>query len=365
MKRSFVRLVSAQRSRLFGESVCATRIRRQVERLEPRQMLAGTPLITEFMAVNDGTIVDEDGAYSDWIELHNPDAVALDLAGWSLTDDANDLTQWTFPSVVLASGDYLVVRASGLDRMGTGPGGEYHTNFKLSGAGEYLALVAPDGLTVVQEFTANEGVYPEQASDVSYGLELGTLDEVYFFQPTPGAPNNGPTSDSPSYRVLINEIMYHPDSLSEAEEYIELFNDGNATVDLAGWQFTAGVEFEFPAGATLAPGGYLVVAADVAAFSAKYPQVDLGAVYGDWAGSLSNGSESIELSDASGARVDRVVYADEGDWAQRVRGPNDQGHFGWQWFAAHDAGGSSLELQQPGMTNDLGQNWASSAVAQG
>ncbi len=32
------------------------------------------PLITEFMASNDSTLADEDGDFSDWIEIHNPDA---------------------------------------------------------------------------------------------------------------------------------------------------------------------------------------------------------------------------------------------------------------------------------------------------
>jgi len=57
-----------------------------IETLEPRQMLNAGPIITEFMADNDGTLLDGDGNSSDWIEIHNHGAQTADLAGWSLTD---------------------------------------------------------------------------------------------------------------------------------------------------------------------------------------------------------------------------------------------------------------------------------------
>lgn len=342
-----------------------THRRLALETLEARHLLSGVPLISEFMAINASTSADEDGAYTDWIEIHNPDPAPLNLAGWHLTDDKDDLAQWAFPSVTLASGEYLVVRASGLNRLGTGPGGEYHTNFKLGGNGEYLALVAPDGVTVAQEFVSADGQYPPQAADVSYGLVAGSTEEKFFLSPSPGAANSGPVSDNPLARVLINEIMYHPDSLTDVDEYIELYNAGTQAVDLGGWGFTSGVQYQFPLGATLAANSYLVVAADTTAFLAKYPAVDPAVVYGGWQGHLSNSSERIALTDQASNLVDEVTYADQGDWAQRGRGPEDQGHYGWEWYAAHDAGGASLELINADMTNNQGQNWGGSTAAQG
>ena len=103
-------------------------------------------LISEFMADNAGTLMDDDGDYSDWIEILNTSHAPVDLHGWHLTDDATDLTKWRFPSALLNPGDYLVVFASEKDR--TDPASELHTNFKLDGGGEYLALVRPDGITV-------------------------------------------------------------------------------------------------------------------------------------------------------------------------------------------------------------------------
>lgn len=82
------------------------------------------------------------------------------------------------------------------------------------------------------------------------------------------------------------------------EEYIELFNKGAGQVSLTGWKFTGGVSFTF-SNASIPAGGYLVVAANLAAFSNKYPGVTN--VVGGWLGFLNNDSEGINLDDACGA----------------------------------------------------------------
>jgi hypothetical protein len=125
-------------------------------------------VISEFLAVNDAGLVDEDGATSDWIEIHNAGTQTVDLAGWYLTDDAAWLTKWRLPSVDLASNAYIVVFAS--DKNRTNAVSELHTNFKLSGNGEYLALVEPDGSAVAHAY---DPAYPEQVADISYGLGVG------------------------------------------------------------------------------------------------------------------------------------------------------------------------------------------------
>jgi hypothetical protein len=170
------------------------------------------------------------------------------------------------------------------------------------------------------------------------------------------------TLDTNSSGVVISEIMYHPSSENVLEEYIELFNKGAGQVSLSGWQFSRGVGFAFT-NASIPAGGYLVVAANLAAFTSKYPGVTN--VVGGWAGFLNNDGEDINLDDASGNRVDSVQYADEGNWAVRQRGLNDQGYRGWTWFAPHDGGGRSLELINPDLSNNSGQNWGASTNLQG
>src|SRR5262245_50508066 len=74
------------------------------------------PFISEFMAQNESVLADEDGAFSDWIEVHNPDQSPLNLDGYYLTDDPANLAKWRFPSNNLAAGGYVVVFASGKNR---------------------------------------------------------------------------------------------------------------------------------------------------------------------------------------------------------------------------------------------------------
>jgi hypothetical protein len=130
---------------------------------------AQSAVISEFMAANDGFLLDEDGESSDWIEVVNAGASSLNLGGWFLTDDAEYLSKWRIPAVVLAPGQNLLVFASGASR--DDPASELHTNFKLATEGEYLALVRPDGITVEHQFWP---VYPPQSINVSYGLEQAT-----------------------------------------------------------------------------------------------------------------------------------------------------------------------------------------------
>ena len=142
------------------------RTRLRLEPLEPRVLLSGSPLISEFMAINDNFRADEDGDCSDWIELYNPGPSAVSLLDWCLTDEQGDPDPWRFPDVELAAGQHLTVFASDKDRSAAGS--ELHADFKLAGGGEYLALLMPDGVTAVSEFDP----YPAQQADVSYGIAM-------------------------------------------------------------------------------------------------------------------------------------------------------------------------------------------------
>ena len=127
--------------------------------------------ITEFLANNEDSIQDEDGDNSDWIEIFNSGSDPINLEGYYLTDDSGVLTKWRFPSIEIPSGGFLLVFASEKDRSGVNS--ELHTNFKLSGKGEYLALVEKNGSTIVSEFRSQDGPFPRQFEDISYGLMQG------------------------------------------------------------------------------------------------------------------------------------------------------------------------------------------------
>ena len=122
--------------------------------------------ITEFMASNTHTLADEDGDFSDWIELQNTSSNSVNLLNWALTDPAGNPGKWRFPATNMPPKSFLVVFASGKNRSVAGQ--ELHTNFKLSADGEYLALFAFDG-TTASEISPQ---FPSQFPDVSYGIGM-------------------------------------------------------------------------------------------------------------------------------------------------------------------------------------------------
>ncbi len=131
---------------------------------------AGADLvISEFMAASRDALLDEDGDSSDWIEIQNVSAGPVDAAGWALTDDPSILHKWVFPPVVIESGGFLIVFASGKNRAGP----ELHTNFGLDAGGESLALVAPDG-TVATAFPG----FPRQREGFSFGVGSRVVAEL-------------------------------------------------------------------------------------------------------------------------------------------------------------------------------------------
>ena len=127
---------------------------------------SGQIRITEFMASNTSTLLDEDGDSSDWIELQNTSGSSVSLLNWALTDSSSNPGKWRFPATNMPPNSFMIVFASGKNR--TTPGQELHTNFKLSAQGEYLALSAPDG-SVATELSPQ---FPPQFPDVSYGIGM-------------------------------------------------------------------------------------------------------------------------------------------------------------------------------------------------
>ncbi|MGB2820835.1 MAG: lamin tail domain-containing protein, partial [Phycisphaerae bacterium] len=132
-----------------------------MELLEPRLLLAGDVLISEFMADNGETFTDGYGRQPDWIELQNTSTSPIDLTDWKLVDSGNE---WIFPAITLPAHAYLLVCAT--DETGQDPAGYWHIGFKLTSDGEYLALLNDSG-AVVHQYTP---AFPRQLEDISYGV---------------------------------------------------------------------------------------------------------------------------------------------------------------------------------------------------
>ncbi|HMJ91989.1 MAG TPA: lamin tail domain-containing protein, partial [Candidatus Acidoferrum sp.] len=166
--------------------------------------------------------------------------------------------------------------------------------------------------------------------------------------------------------VQITEFMYQPASFNTNEEWIEIWNNDTNAVNIQGWRFSSGVNFTFSNSLVLAPGAYLVIAANSNVFAANYTAVaGAGKVIGNWRGTLRNNGDTILLEDALGEKVDEVTFAPEGDWAFRIRGPLQAGFRGWDWYAPHDGTDKSVELINPIIKKNSGQNWAASIPKDG
>jgi hypothetical protein len=73
-------------------------------------------IINEIMSSNTSAVMDEDGDYSDWLEIYNYGSVPVNLNGYGLSDDSSLPYMWIFPDITLEPDDYLLVFASDKDR---------------------------------------------------------------------------------------------------------------------------------------------------------------------------------------------------------------------------------------------------------
>lgn len=144
----------------------------------------GDVRINEVMASNANGIRDEDGDSSDWIEIYNGGATAVDLGGWHLSEKSRNLSEWTFPKLLLPSKAFLLVWASGKDRASVLA--SLHTSFKIDRSGGFLGLSLPDGTTLISSLRL-----PPQYPDISYGCsQLDPAQWGYCASTTPGGSNS-------------------------------------------------------------------------------------------------------------------------------------------------------------------------------
>jgi hypothetical protein len=156
--------------------------------------------LNEIMSSNSATIADEDGDFEDWIELYNAGTSAVNLEGFGLSDNYAQPFKWVLPAITLNAGEYLLIWASGKNRVA--PDAPLHTNYGISAAGEEVLLTHPDG-TRLDSLPAI--AIP---TDVSIGRKPdGTSDWYFFTEPTPGAANT-----TPGYQEFLNPPTFSHDS---------------------------------------------------------------------------------------------------------------------------------------------------------
>jgi len=299
----------------------------------PGQMDGFTPNALRNVVVNEILPHSENPAVPQFIELYNHSTNSVDVSSCILTDDP------TTNKFVIPSGTVI------------GPAGfvsftQPQFGFMLNGAGETLYFIKPDGSRVLDAVQ-----FGAQANGVSYGRWPDGANDFYAFTTnTPGTNNSSIVIGD----IVINELMYDPISGNDDDQYIELYNKGTNTINLAGRQFTSGVTFTFP-NIAIGPNGYLVVGKNITNLFAKYPNLSSVNTVGNYTGKLSHNGEQVTLSMPQTLYTNTAILVEE-----------DQVTFGvgGRWGEWSSGGGSSLELIDPRANHRLASNWADSDETQ-
>jgi hypothetical protein len=273
----------------------------------------------------------------DYVELYNHSTQAVDISNCVLSDDA-ELNKFVIPAGT-------TIPARGFRNFT-----EATLGFALSADGETIYFKNAAGSRVIDAVR-----FGGQENGIPTGRFPNGADQFYRLSAKSPGTNNPAILVSD---VIIHELMYHPISENDADQYIELHNRTASPINLGGWTLSDGVSFTFPESAVITANGFVVVANDRLRFLTNYPAVNPGIVFGDFSGNLSGRGERVALRkpdsliNTNGSvlatnffqiTVNEVTYADGGRWGQ------------WS-----DGGGSSLELIDPNADNRLAANWADS-----
>ena len=265
---------------------------------------------------------------STFLELYNSTSQPHDLSGATLHRLEGGAV-YRFPTgTILPAGGYLSLLES---KLGFGV---------LDGT---IALTSSNGVAIL-DIQKTSAMLPGMTQGLSPD---GEGNWRFLASASAGLTNAAVRRSS----IVINEIMYHPISESESDEYIELYNRSAATVDLSRWRMTDGISFECPEETFLAAGDFLVIAKNRTHLLVRHPELSPDRTFGDYSGNLSDKGEKLTLSrpikaaDGTTHYVEEnsVIYRDSSDWGSWSEGD-----------------GSSLELVDTESDNTLAMNWQSS-----
>jgi len=311
----------------------------------------------------------------DWIELHNTTAGEIDLGGWFLSDDANDLTRYRIAEgTTIPAGGFLVFDQDQHFGNPSDPGCSRPFGLGKDGETVYLTSASGGVLTGCNE-REKFGAADPGVSLGRWQKSTGSYNFVVLEEPTPGEANAAPVVGP----GVISEIQYHP-SGHEGAEYVELLNIGDLTVTLydtaeqAPWRFTDDpddpkIDLLLPSDppVTLEPGEYLVLAKDLTLFNAAYT-IPAGVQVLAWGfGKLPDDGGKIQLRrpfevDDDGVRqwvrVDRIVYSDGAH-------PQDFAEGEDPWPVDADGQGKSLSRVDPQAYGNDPANWQAAAPSPG
>ncbi len=191
----------------------ACKIDDTVNNAPPSQESSVKLVINEFLASNDACCTDEYNEFDDWFELYNTGDDTIDIAGFYVSDDLNELTKAQIPSgsplTKIPPKGFLVIWADGQPEQGV-----LHVSFKLSSGGESVVITESDGQTIIDSYE-----FGPQTTDVSMGrVPDGGNDWQTFENPTPGASNTGAPPPPEQVPPVIQNISIAPDTIQAGDQ---------------------------------------------------------------------------------------------------------------------------------------------------
>lgn len=179
--------------------------------------------ISEIVASNSYTYKDNDGEYSDYIEIYNDNDYDIDLENFRLTDSIYEVNKWRFPDITIKAHEYLVIFASGKNKCKSSD--KCHVNFKLTSDGETVSLIDSTGNIISR--VSYENLKNDYALSYVKGKYIVT-------KPTPGEENSSEEIkevDISKFKIRINEYLTHNKGINynsngEYSDWVELYNYG-------------------------------------------------------------------------------------------------------------------------------------------
>ncbi len=263
--------------------------------LEVTLMDSSDPVhINEVLKYNTLSAIDSDGDREEWVELKNFSNASVSLLGYFLSDDSDDLYKWALPDITLQPGECKVIFLSGKDRTE----GELHANFSLADDENDVLLTCLDGMQT--ESISLAGITRD---NISVGLD-DDFNIRYYASPTPGTENayGFETADQigcfDNTGVFISEVSAVQEMKTDDNDWVELCNGSDETIDLTGWTLSDSAntpnKYTFTGG-SIEPGEYFVVECT----SHAQRQTELTAPF-----SISPNGETLVLYNAEGILVD-------------------------------------------------------------
>jgi len=201
--------------------------------------VVGGLVINEIMAGNVNAVADQNGEYDDWVELYNGNSFSLNLNGYYLSDNENELTKWTFPNITIPANGYLIVWCDTAGNSQTG----LHTTYRLSADQEEVYLTAPT------EIVIDAVHYVNMPTDMGYARVPNGTGSMQYQTQTHNVSNQNASGITDAY--IDSKIRVYPNPSNSrlyilgATETITIFNImgqkvlteyGAKSVDISNWE---------------------------------------------------------------------------------------------------------------------------------